>query len=231
MKRKAGFTIIEILAVVTIITVILAIVIPIVSQGKAKAQQTSCLSNQKQLYAAHELYLADSDGLFPVLFHEPVSKGEPLSTWHNWRVGITPYLKADLKCPQSTATSNIVPNFQWGYCLNYYTHSYRYDSNLRYHTFLPRSINSVSVPSRAVLFSECIPSMTVSSSPHATNWSLLFFVAQDLFESYKHTPPATIKHSGRGNYTMMDGSVKLLLPDQMDGQPYYFNFPLKADSE
>lgn len=63
--RKKGFTLIELLVVIAIIAIIAAIVFPVFNRAKAKAKQTACLSNLKQIGTAFALYMPDYDDLFP----------------------------------------------------------------------------------------------------------------------------------------------------------------------
>ncbi|MBE9130073.1 type II secretion system protein [Coleofasciculus sp. LEGE 07081] len=230
---RRAFTLVEVLVVAAIIVILLAIVLSSLFGAKSKATQVSCLSNQKQLFLAHELYLGDSDQHFPVLFQQPVGLDEPLSTWPSWRTSLDPYIKAELLCPNQAAPLGIAPNFRWGYSINYFTHTHQFDESILSHTVTPLSLSQVSVPSQTVLFSECNPHMTVSLNTHSSNFTIFFYPAKDLIDQFRSIPPATTRHQGRGNYTLMDGSVKSLHPDQLDNKNshYYFNFKLKEESE
>ena len=62
MRRSVtGFTIVELLVVIAIISILASILFPVFAQARAKARQTVCLSNQKQIGAAVTLYLQDYD--------------------------------------------------------------------------------------------------------------------------------------------------------------------------
>jgi prepilin-type N-terminal cleavage/methylation domain-containing protein len=64
-QRRQGFTLIELLVVIAIIAILAAILFPVFAQARAKARQTSCLSNLKQLTLATSMYQQDYDGSFP----------------------------------------------------------------------------------------------------------------------------------------------------------------------
>lgn len=77
----AGFTLLELLVVVVIIGVLAGLLLPALSLAKSKARQILCLSAQKQLALASELYGSDSlDRFAPNGHGHPGEEGTPL-TW------------------------------------------------------------------------------------------------------------------------------------------------------
>src|SRR5947209_19930722 len=60
-RQKRGFTLIELLLVIAIIAILAAILFPVFAQARAKARQTVCLSNMKQLGLALGMYIQDYD--------------------------------------------------------------------------------------------------------------------------------------------------------------------------
>lgn len=65
-SRQSAFTLIELLVVIAIIAILAAILFPVFAQARAKARQTSCISNQKQLALATMQYVQDFDETFPL---------------------------------------------------------------------------------------------------------------------------------------------------------------------
>ncbi len=82
--KTPGFTIIELLVVVTILIILMGIFVPKVGSMMAKAKENQCRNNLKQLHTAFISYTTDHDGHYPRRFaDEWYDYQEGVFTWHN----------------------------------------------------------------------------------------------------------------------------------------------------
>ena len=62
--RRVAFTLVELLVVIAIIGILAAMLMPTLSRAKAKAKETSCRNNGKQICLAMSLLVMDNNGIF-----------------------------------------------------------------------------------------------------------------------------------------------------------------------
>lgn len=64
-RNRRGFTLIELLVVIAIIAILAAIIFPVFAQVRAKAWQTKCMTQLRQLKQAHDMWCMDHGGDLP----------------------------------------------------------------------------------------------------------------------------------------------------------------------
>ena len=104
MRRTTrGFTLIELLVVITIIAILASILFPVFSRARAKARQTACLSNVKQLSLAINMYTQDYDEM--LIPSRQGFNGGPLGLI--WPAYLSPYARNTqvFTCPDAKGRS------------------------------------------------------------------------------------------------------------------------------
>lgn len=221
MKRApGGFTLIELLVVIAIIAILAAILFPVFSQAREKARQTSCLSNQRQVGAAIQMYVQDYD---EKLFFYPstsipsrsrtgaiVPNAASLNPVRWWNA-LTPYTKNSqiLVCPSD----------------NLPTPSKDSEGNL---TIL-RSLIAVRAAEGLTLASLDDPTETivitekwgtdVTGKPITDSWIEPFNGDFNYDPTLDRMSLAANRHSSGINATFYDGHVKWYKPQTIDASP------------
>ena len=94
-RHRQAFTLVELLAVIAIIMLLAAILLPALSRAKAKAREVACLNNLKQLQTCAQLYSLDYDGvLLPNRYVYSVETRKPSFGFSNdltWCPGLAPF--------------------------------------------------------------------------------------------------------------------------------------------
>ncbi len=93
-RRCRRFTLIELLTVITILSILVSLLLPALAQAREKVQATSCLGNLRQIGLATLAYPDDYDDFVP-----PADFGGDIDSWINW-FHATDLRDADLlRCP------------------------------------------------------------------------------------------------------------------------------------
>ena len=119
-KERSAFTLIELLIVITIISILVAILFPVFARARESARRTSCLSNVKQIGLAMMQYLQDYDETYPLAYYRVPAEtvmpdgqiwaGTTAAPYIFWAQLLYPYHKSVqlFWCPSSSVFNNSV---------------------------------------------------------------------------------------------------------------------------
>ncbi|MFW6039391.1 MAG: DUF1559 domain-containing protein [bacterium] len=91
--RSAGFTLVELLVVISIIALLIALLLPALSAARDTARAATCMSNQRQIGIAFESYTQSYDSAYP--YAQPANPGVNdfgYSNRYPWHEALAPYL-------------------------------------------------------------------------------------------------------------------------------------------
>lgn len=134
---RSGFTIIELLVVIVVISVLASLVFSVYMRSKEKGRQTQCLSNLRQLGQASLMYAQENNGLFPPYVNEestpqrwesiPIHGGYPLADHLN--AALMPYVnnRKIFYCPTDPYAGKSIS--VWAVYHLYSSYAYRFSSD------------------------------------------------------------------------------------------------------
>jgi prepilin-type N-terminal cleavage/methylation domain-containing protein/prepilin-type processing-associated H-X9-DG protein len=223
-RKRSGFTLVELLVVIGIITLLIAILLPVLRVARDQARRTACASNLRQIYGAIVMYGNENRQMLPYPddFNPRIAAVGMLDFgMMDFSTGtLLPYVARDTAsrramflCP-SDAPDRVAGNFQGQPTHSPRNFSYCFSTELRV-----QALHAGSSPFQSVRWSQI----------HRPANKILLFEREFPQQSYTYPfdtnssavgPPVFVlvarRHSGLGNHCFADGHVELLDAEVFD---------------
>jgi len=130
-SRGNGFTLIELLVVIAIIAILAALLLPALTQAKAKGKRISCLNNLRQISVFMQLYTDDSNDFFPAhrnALQPAGNSAKDLTDW--WGTCIIGYSQNNsnlFHCPALVGNMPLMPDgapWTWSFDTDFVGYGY-----------------------------------------------------------------------------------------------------------
>ena len=216
-KLRLGFSLVELLAVIAVISLLLSILMPSLGKARSAAMRVKCAHNLRQIDMAIRLYLSGNDDTYPCT-EDPVSMDPYYWLWmgRGWRSFVEPYLETNINednpsvlfCPQDHTSKEEYESTSYAYSMAFY-HS-------------PKQIDDMNSPSDT--YSNSQPSIPQRSFDVAKP-SGKIIIGEWLSNHLRINgeDPGWWGWEGCRNYLFVDGQVRYLQAGQIreanDGLP------------
>jgi prepilin-type N-terminal cleavage/methylation domain-containing protein/prepilin-type processing-associated H-X9-DG protein len=225
-RPRRAFTLIELLVVIAIIAILAAILFPVFAKARERAQQASCLSNQRQIGIGFVQYFQDHDDRFPM------TKGD-----YPWVNTLQPYMKSFdiLRCPTDDSINWKTPMEgkttvrTTSYSLNGYLPPARAtEANPNPDPNPYNHVGRIRTPASVIFLAESAKNFA-GNYFHAHVWNPPASASHWLADENLPDDIVTDRHSGGFNATYLDGHSKHVTWEQVWWRDNSVEPPMKGN--
>ncbi len=212
--RRGGFTLLELLCALAIVSLLCAVLLSAAVQSRRRAQAQACSSNVRCLGIAVLTYSQDYDGTYATIIQtdfdsKGIAHATGVKTWHDL---LRPYVGSELpRCPLVSVTGFYANHpYTCGYAYNLWLNGYT-TSMIGLHPE-GQSEESIRLSSLTAAIAEARTGVTALRNRDEGPIKYVGFVAQNMVATFPKEAPGSIRHSGGANYAFLDGHAKWLRP-------------------
>lgn len=228
-KKSRGFTLLELLAVLTVISLLTALLVPALSRGRARAHATVCASNLRQLGMAFQLYLPDNADGFPTSAPQSGLGAQP-EDWLWWQVApgqvtmrdprqgsVMPYLgqydPRYLRCPadRHAEARQVLWKRNPGTEQYFYSYSLNAHSDVGMASYISRDRSMIILNKSGRIRNPAGKIMLAEEKGAANDGPGDAVIDDGRWQPLGY--PLTMRHSGKANVAFADGHVEIVPRD------------------
>jgi prepilin-type N-terminal cleavage/methylation domain-containing protein/prepilin-type processing-associated H-X9-DG protein len=209
---RAGFTLLELLVVMAILSILVALVFSAVRSARVASHQTGCQSNMRQIGAALIQYATEHDGMFPETTHSLGVHYEEA-----WIYTLAPYFQnidSIRICPADPKKEERLKNKGTSYTLNSYIFVASMDPFGQPSGQAMNKLSLIPNLQRTILafnIADSAGTTDMSDHTHSEGWTNWRAVCADIQPDRFHAGTPKEDHSeGSANYLYADGHVENL---------------------
>jgi prepilin-type N-terminal cleavage/methylation domain-containing protein/prepilin-type processing-associated H-X9-DG protein len=225
--RCTGFTMVELLVVMAVVSVVAALTMSALARGRHHRDAAQCISNLRQLAQANLRYAADNGGQFVYAMDRPNRR-----RWHGERRDVdesfdptrgplAPYLSHEGRvkiCPAFEGMITDRTSFEVG--AGGYGYNAAYIGGSPRNRFEGERVSNVERPSQTLMFADTAMARShgIQEYPFAEPWE---WVTSSGKLGGELTPSVHFRHDRHANVAWCDGHVTAEKPSPIPGHSFY----------